>query len=47
MIVGQTVLAVGELTDIRTDRQTDLGIYYIDETLLGVRNDWYSIYCTK
>ena len=30
MTIGQTVSAVGELTDIRTDRQTQSGIYYID-----------------
>ena len=32
MIVGQTVSAVRVRTDRHPDRQTDLGIYYIDVT---------------
>ena len=45
MIVGQTVLAIGELTERHPDRQTDLRIYHIDYRQLfsSLRNSKHCI----
>ena len=40
MIVGQTVSAVGE----RTDRQTDLRIYYIDLFTFGLFPEKFRVF---